>query len=123
MRLTRNLNFNRIELLDVIRKNKEKHIKEYEVALSQYHKELIEDLEDKLDKAKRGVSFNPRVTLPEPEHHRDDYTRAIKMFEMATEKEIELDQQTFCQLVMDEWAWKASFNSNTVSYAAKAAFN
>ena len=120
MRLNKNLKYKRETLLKVLKENHKKHLDNYGVALRQYGKELKEELENKLSRITAGELVEGNSSLVRPEEHTSDYDRAIRMFEMTTEEEIELDQSTFCQLVMDEWDWKRNFSANTLSYSMKA---
>lgn len=120
MRFNRSLKYGRDRLVKTLRENRAKHTETYTTALKEYKKAVITELEKNLVLAKEGKQIGHVLDLRMPEQHTADYDRAIEMFSLTTEQEIELDQDTFCQLVMDEWNWKNSFTSNTVSYAAAA---
>lgn len=118
MNMNKSMKYRKGDLLEVLKENREKHKAEYDRALVQYNKELIQDLKNKLQDAKVGKEVS-HIGLLKPEEHLVDYDRAIRMFTLTSEEHVELDQRTFCQLVMDDWDWKRSFAANTIAYAAK----
>lgn len=113
------VNINRKELLDIVRGNKDKHIKEYAESVDEYTKAMLKiaNLNLKLiktgdlEKIKEVQSYPPR-----PNSYEDNYTRAARMLELSVDDVIELDEGTFSQLVLDEWNWKNQFVSSTTMY-------
>jgi len=51
-----------------------------------------------------------------PVSYEDNYNRAIRMLELSVEEQIELEEQIFNQLVLDEWHWKQMFTSMNATY-------
>lgn len=109
------LKYKKSELVDIIQKNRTKHADEYTKARGGYQSKLVEFLENALAKAKKGGSIT-RVPFSPPKKYLDDYDRALKQLEMCVEDEIELNDQEFAQLVMDEWAWKREFTMSNMAY-------
>jgi len=60
-----------------------------------------------------------KAILPAPKHYEKEYNRAIRMLELEVEKEIELEEAIFNQLVMDEWQWKDSFIGTNSLFKSK----
>lgn len=57
--------------------------------------------------------------LPTPPHsYETSYTKAIRMLELSVEETIDVEENIFNQLVLDEWAWKHSFSASNASYKA-----
>jgi hypothetical protein len=114
-----NLKFNVKDLITKIEVNKNKHEEDYNLAVRQYNRELEEELSEKLELLKDGKKIKPNSSLVQPVQYLSEYNRALDIFNMTTQTEIELDQQTFSQLVRDEWDWSNNFANNTVAYAGK----
>jgi hypothetical protein len=53
---------------------------------------------------------------PAPVSYADSYNRAIRMLELSVDTVIELEEQIFNQLVLDEWSWKRTFVANATMY-------
>jgi hypothetical protein len=107
------------KLLDVIRSNREKHIREYEDSVRDYKVVALEAIEQAMERLKRTVNelkegecvalnhvtFNLRV----PENHQTDYDQVIKMLEMSEDTIFTIRADEFAKYVMDDWAWKEEF--------------
>lgn len=110
---------NRVELLDIVRKNKEKHITEFKEAVNDFKAAVIKVSEENLVLAKTGKleEIGKIKRIPEkPTSYETSYTRSIRMLELSIEETIELDEHTFNQLVLDEWQWKQQFTTSNSSY-------
>lgn len=110
---------NKKQLLDVVMTNRKNHQDLYEAALEGYSQKVREELEHYLDRVKNGEVLQIAVILPKPENHLDDYNRAVRMIEMSVDAEIELKQNEFAQLVMDDWGWKRMFGETVTMYTAR----
>ena len=115
---------NRTELLDIVRKNKEKHIKEFNEAVEDFKKAVVKIAEENLKLVQTGnldeiakVKVNPS----KPASYESSYTRAIRMLELSVDENIELDSHTFDQLVLDNWEWKQVFSSSNSTYKVLSA--
>lgn len=112
----------RDDVLGVLRTNKEDHSRIYNEALEQYKKTVCEVLTKALAAAQRkdDVDFAEIVGLSKPFNHLKEYDRAIKMLEMSTDERVELTQQEFSQLVMDDWGWQRQFLVSNSRYSSSA---
>ena len=117
---------NRQKLLNIVQENMIKHVAEYNeavadhlalsikvskenIALAKATLKLIED--GKMDKV---TSFK---SLPQkPTSYEDNYKRAIRMLELSVEDVIEVEEDVFNQLVLDEWVWKRAFTVANTMY-------
>lgn len=111
----------RLELLDIVRKNKEKHITDYDESVNDYKALAIKVAQSNLKLAKTGEleQFKGFKNMPSaPISYEDSYKRAIRMLELSVEDIIEVEEDVFNQLVLDEWQWKRGFIASTMSYKA-----
>lgn len=103
----------RDELLNIVRENKEKHITEYNESVEDYKKAVVIMSNNNLKLAKSGdldkIAKIERIPTA-PVSYENSYTRAIRMLELSIDEVIELEENIFNQLVLDEWSWKSSFN-------------
>ena len=110
---------NRTELLDIVRKNKEKHIAEFNEAVSDYLEVVIKIADENLDLATtRELDLIAKIKpMPAPPtSYESSYARSIRMLELSVDEIVELDEHTFNQLVLDEWQWKQMFTTSNLSY-------
>ena len=122
-----NLSFRCDEILDKIKENREKHIKEFEESKKNFlivivgaAKEMLEKVSAlTMDKSNFG-SFSQDLSVPVPHSNVEDYDRVIDMLTRATDEEINLDQTLFEQLIQDKWAWSRSHRFSNESLAASA---
>jgi hypothetical protein len=104
------------ELLTVLKRNRYEHRAIFLEALEGYRKQVIAELEVMLAEAKSGRQIRRAVSLVEPINQTSDYDRIIRILEMETRDEIQLQEREFAQYVMDDWAWKQQFTSMTSTY-------
>ena len=104
------------ELLEKLRVNREKHQATFQTAHAGYRKALIALLTQKLADAREGKSVAPRLNLVEPTSCLGDYDRAIMMLEWSTKDETQITEEEFSKYVMDNWAWRVTFDSTTSAY-------
>ena len=119
----RDVRMNKSELLEIVRANKEKHIKEFNEAVEDFKKAAINIAEHNLKLAQTGDTeqIAKFKQLPsKPTSYEDSYTRAIRMLELSVDDVIEVEEHVFNQLVLDEWQWKQNF---AVSSALYKSFN
>lgn len=110
---------NRIELLQIVRENKEIHIKDVQESIKDYKKAAIKLTKENLELAKTGniESISKIRSMPsKPVSYESAYARAIRMLELSVDEVIEVEEDVFNQLVLDEWNWKHSFTASTALY-------
>lgn len=113
------IKMNRLELLEIVRANKEKHITEFAEAVSDYKILVLKvaQANAKLAKTADLEKFKQMKALPSsPVSYEDSYRRAIRMLELSVEEIIEVEEDIFNQLVLDEWSWKRSFIAASATY-------
>ena len=115
----RSVKVNKDELMKVLQENKKKHVKEFEEAVKDYKKAALKVAKEHVELAKTGELdqiAKIRAMPQRPTSYEDSYTRAIRMMEMSVEDVIELEDDVFNQLVLDEWAWKNAFTASSALY-------
>lgn len=103
-------------LLDAVRGNREKHEAEYEEACEHYRQQAAAAFGAKQAEANEGGLPDPRIDLKKPVHFLDQYDQAIEMLKMEQREKIELTEDEFQKLVLDEWNWSNQFERRTSSY-------
>ncbi len=117
------IKMNRLELLEIVRANKEKHIAEFIESVADYKVLVLKIASANVKIAKTAdlEEFKALKGIPAaPTSYEDSYRRAIRMLELSVEEIIEVEEDVFNQLVLDEWSWKRGFTAATMAY--KAAF-
>jgi uncharacterized beta-barrel protein YwiB (DUF1934 family) len=115
----RTVKIDRSELLEIVQKNKQKHVTEYAEAVTDYKKAVLKIAQDNLKLARSGDLdriAQIRNNLAKPTSFEDSYTMAIRMLELSVDEVIELTQEEFSQLVLDEWHWKNLFITSNALY-------
>ena len=113
------VNINIEELLGIVQENKQKHIDAFKESVADYKKATLQIAKDNLALVKTGkLEEIARVKAmpPKPSSYENEYNRAIRMLELSVDEVIELQQDVFNQLVLDEWQWKHTFVSNSTIY-------
>jgi hypothetical protein len=109
----------RVDLLEIIKANRDKHGDLFLKAQEGYRELVIEEFDRMLKDARNGKAIKRSITMPEPVDHTDDYDTAIAMLEMSVDDEVMIDQVAFAQYVRDKWTWKAHADFTNTAYAAK----
>jgi len=113
------VNVNPGELLEILKKNRQRHVENYAIAME----ERTIEVGNKLAKYHEKLS-DPEFQMPElvkfpaPQNNVEDYDRAIMMAEMTKDETINLDRNQFDSLVMDNWHWQKEFMRTSSLYAA-----
>lgn len=115
----RSVKINRFELLNIVRENQIKHETEYVESVADYKAAVLKIAKENLALAESGdldQISKMRNTPTEPVTYRDAYARAIRMLELSVDEVIELQDDVFNQLVLDEWSWKRGFVASSTMY-------
>lgn len=121
------VNLKRIELLDIVRQNRLKHIEKYKQAKLDYEEEVLSVAYENINIAKlirKDLIGGKKVSQVKkflsypalPSSYEDHYNKAIRMLELSCDETISLESNLFNQLVLDEWAWKNQFETMTTSF-------
>lgn len=109
----------RKKLLKIVTENKEKHITDFNESVEDYKAAVIKLAEANLELVKTGDLEQIARCKPmpgKPVSYENNYTRAIRMLELSVDKEIDVEEDVFNQLVLDEWAWKNAFVASASLY-------
>lgn len=115
------IKMNRLELLAIVQANKITHVAQFVESVEDYKKLVlaVAQANVKIAKTQDLEEFKKiRGTPGAPVSYENDYKRAIRMLELSVEDVIEVEEDVFNQLVLDEWSWKRSFTAATMSYKA-----
>jgi len=109
---------NRLNLLGIVKENKEKHIKEYAESVEDYKVAVLKitQVNAKMAKTADLEQFKFKTIPSKPTSYEDNYTRAIRMLELSVEEIIDVEEHIFNQLVLDEWGWKQQFTAMAATY-------
>ena len=96
------------ELLDVLKSNLDKHTNDVGELLELRREEMQEYFSVNLQKMEKDSEYNPEenINFRMPVDSSKDYKKAIRMIEMTQDEVIELNEEQFDRLVMDNWDWK-----------------
>ena len=121
--ITRNVmnavKINRLKLLKIVRTNMDQHIKDFEEAVKDYKDSVLKLSKANLELAETGdLAKIAKIAAlpPKPNSYEPSYKRAIRMLELSVDNEIEVEEDVFNQLVLDEWQWKHSFSTSNSLY-------
>jgi hypothetical protein len=114
------VNVDRLELLEILKKNREKHVAEYNLAVAGYPAAMIKELQDQIKAVKKGTVKELHLRLPRPTSYEENYTEVIEMLEMSVDKTIHLDRSGFKSYIKDEWGWSGAFKAMSSSYSSFA---
>lgn len=140
----RKIQVNRQQLLEELRKNLKKHVKNYKEAVEGYKELAMQELEKGVEKAKKRFADNVEhaklkinsftegdvcdyftvvesyaVTIKAPRNYSKEYEAAIAMVEWDVRDMLELTAAEFNCFVRDEWDWKSDFDRVSTSYMNK----
>ena len=110
---------NRLELLEIVQQNKIKHVEQFNEAVNDYKDAAVRIATENLELVKTGDldSIAKVKSMPsKPNSYENSYTRAIRMLELSVDDVIEVEEDVFNQLVLDEWTWKNSFVASSSLY-------
>lgn len=103
----------RTELVERLKRNREKHQKEFKQAIKLWQKDL--------EKATQSIDYRKIHTYPSileelqeecPVSFVSEYDDMIDMFEMAIKDEMILTSDAFRNFCRDEWDWKSDIAQN-----------
>lgn len=108
------------DLIATITANRDEHRETFLAAQKKFRERVIEELDRRLEEARRGKHIKLSIDLPEPVDYTEEYQRALDMLEWEISDEVELDQQGFAQLVRNEWSWARMWAANSLTYTSGA---
>lgn len=115
----KSVNMKAEKLLEVLKKNRDIHVAEYNTAVEEYRKDAIAELKKNLKQAQSGGEIVLYSALTQPQAYTDSYNTVIKMLEMSDDEVVNLSMHEFQQYVEDTWTWKGAFLASTSMYNNK----
>lgn len=117
--LMNNIKVKREALLKTLQNNLKMHRAAVVEASAARRQEILEYFTDTAAHIERDPNYQPKesITFPKPKDNSSDYERAIRMVEMTTDEVIELTEDQFDKLVMDNWGWKQELLRTSSMYA------
>lgn len=107
----------RMELLEILRKNRKEHRDTFLEALNGYHQAAQRVLAERVQEAKENKRISLSFHLVQPQDQTREYDRIIRMLEMSIHDQVELTTKEFANYVMDDWAWMQSWLHSNVDYS------
>lgn len=104
------------DLIATVSKNRDEHRAIFLAAQDRYREKVIELLDSRLRQVRDGRPIDRSFTLPEPVDYTAEYDAALQMLTWEVNDEVTLDQDSFRQLVLNQWHWARNFAANTSSY-------
>lgn len=112
-----NVRVSKKELLEKVMQNRNQHAELFKKAQEGFVRRWTEEMHDMMKAAENG-DVRLYVGLTPPSDHTAEYNRAIRMLEMSQDDTIEIDTETFAQLVMNEWQWFNQATAINATYAS-----
>lgn len=140
----RTIEVNRQELLETLKKNREKHVKDYEEAMAGYKDALLDKIESSYEEAKAKLEKKYKqlklktaelddneikdqsdyitlvdsfvVNMEVPRSYVEEYDQAIDIATWDVNDTLELSSSEFACFVRDKWSWKSDFEVSTAFY-------
>lgn len=115
----RSVKIAKAELLQIVTENQAKHIAEYEEAVQDFVVLALKIAKENVKLANTGNLDQIAKIKPipaAPVSYVSDYARAARMLQLSVDDVIELEDDVFNQLVLDEWSWKRSFVVSNTMY-------
>jgi hypothetical protein len=117
--IMRSVRLEKDKLLEIVKQNKIKHISDYEEAVIDFKEAVLKIAKDNLELAitTEISKIKKMKTVPViPATYEESYNKALRMLELSVDSVIELEEEIFNQLVLDDWEWKRAFNFVNASY-------
>jgi hypothetical protein len=107
---------NKQQLIDTLTINRNEHRSLFLKAQEKYREKVIEVLEERLRLARENREINIVFNLPEPTDYTESYDNALAMLAWEVGDEVDLDETSFRQLVLNQWHWQKLFTQTSLSY-------
>lgn len=112
------LKYPKEQLLEKLKANREKHAADFKAAMKEYYKATQAACKQVLDMLESGEEVNHAQVLKNltrPVDQTKHYDRIIEMLSFTSVDQIELSQEVFTQIVLDEWDWKSSYEATKLN--------
>ena len=104
------------DLMTKVEANRRTHRATFLKAQERYREKVIEELDKRLAEVRDGKPISLGFHLPEPQDYTHEYDMALEQLTWEVADEVELEQDDFRQLVLNEWRWAQQFAASTRMY-------
>jgi hypothetical protein len=108
------------QLVEILKRNCDKHKESFDLAKKGFQIELKEELEQKLKDLADGKRVDLHFKVRFPDNHYSDYTDVLSQLEWDTRDEIELNQFEFAAYIQDRWDWRDAWFGANAGYISTA---
>jgi len=108
----------KLKLLEIVRYNLQKHLQEYKEAVENYKLLVLKISKENLkySKTQDVLKYGFKDYPVPPKSYEKEYNKSIRMLELSVDDIIEINEEIFNQLVLDEWNWKNQFVASSTLY-------
>ena len=106
------------DLLVILRKNRAAHVKIVAEARLGYIEKAKEALAKRLEELEAGSVAPLHFNLRLPSDYTAEYDTAIGMFEMTSDRFVEIGATEYRTLVQDQWGWGTEFLVSNAAYSS-----
>jgi len=117
---------NKLNLLEVLNKNRNQHIEDYKLAVEGYKILSKKALQKKLKELKNlnDENYNEFSLyfshIEKPVSHEDDFDTVIGMLNITIETDINISASEYKQYYLNEWQWKRDWYFSNTGYMGAA---
>lgn len=115
------LTFDKSEILETLRTNRDEHREIFLEALAGYEARMQEELQRRLEDLKNHRPVDQIISLEVPQDHTSEYDTVISMLERSKDEYITLSMSHYNCYVMDNWSWRGNFLANATQYGSASA--
>lgn len=126
------IKIDRMKLIGIVQENLRKHVDDWREAIEGFEVAAEKTLAENATIARKNLAMfkqDPKMDLTRimrpksfptiPVSYEKEYKRALRMLELSVEDTIEVEEDVFNQLVLDEWSWKTNFIATASLYNNK----
>lgn len=114
----RTITVKKSQLIEQLKENKVKHIKQFEEAVIAYKEEALKQLNQQIKEVTEG-SLGARLNLVTPINNAPEYDKVISMFDWEINEDVELEQSEFNEFVLDEFDFAVTAKYANTMYSLR----
>lgn len=104
------------KLRETVQKNRDNHRDIFLKAQEGYCKAVIRELDEMLERARKGDRIRVNIGLAAPQDYTEQYDRVLLQLEYTEDDVIELTDGEFQNYIQDEWGWTGAFQQTSAGY-------
>lgn len=110
------VNVNRLELIEAIKKGLEIHKAKYKESLEDYKEAVKIFMREALVRAEAEDFKDLVLTIQAPFNKESEYLDVIEMLEVSVDETIQLDKESYKAFYKNEWSWTGMFEASASLY-------